>query len=205
MVYAVKELFRTLQGEGANTGRVAVFCRFTGCNLWSGREQDRAKAVCRFCDTDFVGGDTFGDPPALASAIEECWGDARRRRFVVFTGGEPLLQLDKSLVDAVRERAFYIAVETNGTIAAPEHINWICVSPKAATEVVQRTGNELKLVFPQTGLSPEQVAHWDFDRFYLQPKYDRLLAQNTAAAIQYCLQHPQWALSIQTHKIIGLP
>jgi 7-carboxy-7-deazaguanine synthase len=206
VAYTVKEIFKTLQGEGANSGRVALFCRFTGCNLWSGREQDRHKATCQFCDTDFVGGDSFPNAIALADAIEQCWGTpTRHRRFVVFTGGEPLLQLDDALLDAVQARGFVVAVETNGTIAAPAKIDWLTVSPKAGSDAVQRDGNELKLVYPQEGLAPEDVADWDFDRFYLQPMDGERREENTRAAIRYCLEHPQWALSLQTHKLVGIP
>jgi 7-carboxy-7-deazaguanine synthase len=196
VTYTVKEIFKTLQGEGGNTGRVAVFCRFAGCNLWSGRERDRHKATCQFCDTDFVGGDSFPNAVALADAIEWWWGGpTRSRRFVVFTGGEPLLQLGDALLDAVQARGFVVALETNGTITAPAKIDWLTVSPKARSDVVQRDRNELKLVYPQLGLAPEDVADWDFDRFYLQPMDGEHREENTRAAIRYCLEHPQWALS----------
>ncbi|WP_040507607.1 7-carboxy-7-deazaguanine synthase [Gluconobacter morbifer] len=213
MSYAVKEMFATLQGEGAQTGRASVFCRFAGCNLWSGREQDRATAACRFCDTDFIGTDgeggaRFGTAEALADAIETCWTDAADesgRRYVVFTGGEPLLQLDAPLIAAVRARRFEIAVETNGTIAAPDGIDWICVSPKPGGPLVQTSGSELKLVHPQTELPPEMFTALDFRHFWLQPMDGPARADNTQAAVAYCLKHPQWRLSLQTHKMIGIP
>jgi 7-carboxy-7-deazaguanine synthase (Cx14CxxC type) len=211
MSYSVKEIFSTLQGEGAHAGRPAVFCRFAGCNLWSGREQDRASAICRFCDTDFVGvdgmgGGKFDSPEALADAIAAKWpvkdGDAHR--FVVCTGGEPLLQLNKALIDALHLRGFEIAVETNGTIAAPEGLDWICVSPKEGAGLMQRSGNELKLVYPQRNFAPEQFADLEFNHFFLQPMDGPEWARNTQLAIQYCLQHPQWHLSLQTHKMVGI-
>ena len=211
MSYAVKEIFKTLQGEGGQAGRVAVFCRFAGCNLWSGREQDRATAECRFCDTDFVGtdgeqGGRFADADALADAVAAVWGGTdRTRRFVVCTGGEPLLQLDAALVDALHARGFEIAVETNGTLAAPAGIDWICVSPKAGTKLQQREGAELKLVFPQPGLDPAGLLGLGFARFLLQPMDGPDRAANTAAAVAYCKDHPQWQLSLQTHKLIGIP
>ena len=211
MSYAVKEIFKTLQGEGGQAGRVAVFCRFAGCNLWSGREQDRATAECRFCDTDFVGtdgeqGGRFADADALADAVAAVWGGTdRTRRFVVCTGGEPLLQLDAALVDALHARGFEIAVETNGTLAAPAGIDWICVSPKAGTALQQREGAELKLVFPQPGLDPAGLLGLGFARFLLQPMDGPDRAANTAAAVAYCKDHPQWQLSLQTHKLIGIP
>lgn len=211
MAYSVKEMFRTLQGEGAQAGRAAVFCRFSGCNLWSGREEDRADAQCRFCDTDFVGldgegGGRFQDAAALADAIAATWGEAdAARRFVVFTGGEPLLQLDAPLIAAVHARGFEIAVETNGTVAAPEGLDWICVSPKAGTALKQTRGHELKLVYPQAGLSPEALAGLDFTHFFLQPMDGPERLRNTEAAVAYCLAHPRWRLSLQTHKMIGIP
>lgn len=211
MSYAVKEIFKTLQGEGGQAGRVAVFCRFAGCNLWSGREADRATADCRFCDTDFVGtdgenGGRFSDAAALADAIAAVWGsDSRARRFVVCTGGEPLLQLDAALVDALHDRGFEIAVETNGTLAAPAGLDWICVSPKAGTALQQRSGAELKLVFPQPGLDPAALLALDFTRFLLQPMDGPDRIANTEAAVAYCKDHPQWQLSLQTHKLIGIP
>ncbi|MFC3675914.1 7-carboxy-7-deazaguanine synthase [Ferrovibrio xuzhouensis] len=211
MSYAVKEIFKTLQGEGGQAGRAAVFCRFAGCNLWSGREADRATAVCRFCDTDFVGtdgenGGRFNDAAALAGAIAAVWGSAaRERRFVVCTGGEPLLQLDAALVDALHAEGFEIAVETNGTLAAPDGLDWICVSPKAGTVLQQRRGAELKLVYPQAGLDPAALLGLDFTRFLLQPMDGPDRLANTAAAVAYCKDHPQWQLSLQTHKLIGIP
>ena len=210
MSYAVKEIFLTLQGEGGQAGKAAVFCRFAGCNLWSGREQDRAEAVCTFCDTDFVGmdgpgGGRFANADALARAVEETWTGGPRDRLVVCTGGEPLLQLDAPLISALHARGFAIAVETNGTLAAPEGIDWICVSPKAQAEVVQRRGQELKLVFPQAGVDPAAFEGWDFERFFLQPMDGPDRAANTQAAIAYCLAHPRWRLSVQTHKDLGIP
>jgi 7-carboxy-7-deazaguanine synthase len=208
--FVVKELFKTLQGEGAQAGRAAVFCRFTGCNLWSGREEDRSTAVCRFCDTDFVGSDgsgggRFPTAASLADAIAQAWGNDRDGRFVVFTGGEPLLQLDRELIDAVRSRGFFTAIETNGTLEAPAALDWICVSPKAGTSIRQTAGQELKLVFPQAGVSPEQFESLDFQNFFLQPMDGPELARNTELAIQYCLAHPKWRISLQTHKLMGIP
>lgn len=207
--YAVKEIFLTLQGEGAQAGRAAIFCRFSGCNLWSGREGDRAQAACGFCDTDFVGtdgtgGGSFASAEALAEAIENVWGPGRADRFVVFTGGEPLLQLDEALVGAVHARGFEAAVETNGTIAPPPGLDWICVSPKAGAPLAATGGSELKLVFPQQGLAPEEFRGLAFSHFWLQPMDGPDLAANTAAAIAYCLDHPPWRLSVQMHKLIGL-
>ncbi len=210
MSYAVKEIYYTLQGEGAQTGRAAVFLRFAGCNLWSGREADRADAICRFCDTDFVGtdgpgGGKFSSPNALAEAVEQEWPAASAsRRLVVCTGGEPLLQLDTPLIDALHERNFEIAVETNGTIAAPAGLDWICVSPKAGAELVQRTGTELKLVYPQEGAPPDRFAGLAFRHFFLQPMDGPDLARNTEAASAYCLEHPHWRISLQTHKLLGI-
>ena len=210
MSYAVKELFLTLQGEGVQVGRAAVFCRFAGCNLWSGREADRGSAVCRFCDTDFVGtdgegGGRFGTAAALADAIAACWGASPARRFVVFTGGEPLLQLDDALLDAVHANGFEAAIETNGTLPAPRKLDWICVSPKAGAALVQRSGDELKLVFPQPGIDPATLADLDFRHFLLSPMDGPDRAANTQAAVAYCLAHPHWRLSLQTHKMIGIP
>ena len=210
MSYAVKEIFLTLQGEGGQAGRAAVFCRFAGCNLWSGREEDRARAVCTFCDTDFVGmdgpgGGRFASAEALAAAVEAAWTGGGEGRLVVCTGGEPLLQLDAPLIAALRARGFSIAVETNGTLAAPEGIDWICVSPKAQAEVVQRSGQELKLVYPQPQVDPAAFEALDFERFYLQPMDGPDRAANTEAAIAYCLAHPRWRLSTQTHKYLGIP
>jgi 7-carboxy-7-deazaguanine synthase len=210
MSYAVKEIFYTLQGEGANAGRPAVFCRFAGCNLWSGREADRTEAQCRFCDTDFVGtdgpgGGRFADAETLAAAVARAWQSASSRRFVVCTGGEPLLQLDAPLVAALHAQGFEIAVETNGTCAAPEGLDWICVSPKAGTALALAAGDELKLVFPQEGAEPERFEHLDFDHFFLQPMDGPDRARNTEAAVRFCLDHPRWRLSLQTHKLIGIP
>jgi 7-carboxy-7-deazaguanine synthase len=208
--YAVKEIFLTLQGEGAHAGRAAVFCRFTGCNLWSGQEKDRGGAICRFCDTDFVGtdglgGGSFADAEALATAITSVWTGGDTNRFVVFTGGEPLLQLDASLLGAVHARGFEVAVETNGTLAPPSGLDWLCVSPKAGTPLVANAGSELKLVFPQQGLAPEELSGLAFSHFWLQPMDGADLAANTAAAIAYCRDHPRWRLSLQTHKFTGMP
>lgn len=209
MPYAVKEIFSTLQGEGAQAGRAAVFCRFAGCNLWSGREEDRATATCRFCDTDFVGtdgsgGGRFADAATLADAIAAFWPAGPAHRFVVFTGGEPLLQLDAALIDAMHARGFTIAVETNGTLAAPEGIDWITVSPKAGADLVQRAGSELKCVFPQPGLDYAALARLDFAHFLIQPMDSPARAENTEAAIAFCQAHPRWRLSVQTHKFLGL-
>ena len=209
MAYAVKEIFLTLQGEGGQAGRTAVFCRFAGCNLWSGREADRASAQCGFCDTDFVGtdgtrGGSYPSARELADVIAEEWGSGRQHRFVVLTGGEPLLQADRPLLDVLHERGFAIAVETNGTIEAPAGLDWICVSPKAGTELRVRSGQELKLVYPQAGAPPEMFAALAFERFSLQPLDGPELADNTARAVDYCLTHPQWRLSLQTHKTLGI-
>ena len=208
--YAVKEIFLTLQGEGGQAGRAAVFCRFAGCNLWSGREADRAEAVCTFCDTDFVGmdgvgGGRFDTAEALADAVEAEWRGADEARLVVCTGGEPLLQLDAPLIAALHARGFSIAVETNGTLAAPDGIDWVCVSPKADAPLAQTRGQELKLVFPQTGVDPARFEALDFERFYLQPMDGPAREANTSAAVDYCLSHPRWRLSVQTHKYLGLP
>jgi len=211
MGYAVKEVFATLQGEGFNTGRVAVFCRFAGCNLWTGREANRASAICQFCDTDFVGtdgvgGGRFADALTLADHIAATWPAAgRAARFVVCTGGEPLLQLDAALVDALHSRGFTIAIETNGTIAVPPEIDWVCVSPKAGADLVVTSGNELKLVHPQAGGEPERYADLRFDHFFLQPMDGPDRDANTRVAIAYCSAHPQWRLSVQTHKYLGIP
>ena len=210
MSYAVKEIFHTLQGEGARAGRAAVFCRFAGCNLWSGREVDRATATCRFCDTDFVGtdgsgGGRFADAAALAAAVARCWGEAPGPRYVVCTGGEPLLQLDAELIDALHDQGFEIAVETNGTIAPPQGLDWVCVSPKAGAPLVATAGQELKLVFPQPGIDPDSVAGLGFEHFFLQPMDGPDRIANTGAAVEYCLAHPRWRLSLQTHKLIGIP
>ena len=210
MNYTAKEIYFTLQGEGAHAGRAAVFLRFAGCNLWSGREQDRANAVCNFCDTEFVGvgpdGGRFEGASTLAGAVESRWppeADASSR-FVVCTGGEPLLQLDDAAITALHDRGFEVAVETNGTQPAPSDIDWICVSPKAGAPLVLTEGDELKLVYPQPGAPPEQFAALDFDHFFLQPMDGPAIAANTRAAIDYCLTHPQWRLSLQTHKLVGL-
>ena len=208
-MYTVKEIFYTLQGEGANAGRAAVFCRFSGCNLWTGREADRATAICDFCDTDFVGvgpdGGKFATAPELASAIASRWPlESRERRFVVCTGGEPLLQLDAEAVAALHHEGFEVAIETNGTLAAPIGIDWICVSPKAGATLVLRRGNELKLVFPQPGFEPERFESLDFEHFFLQPMDGPRAAENTKSATQYCLTHPRWRLSLQTHKLLGI-
>jgi len=210
MTYSVKEIFLTLQGEGGQAGRAAVFCRFAGCNLWSGREADRAEAVCNFCDTDFVGtdgtgGGKFKTPAALAAAVAACWTGPAEGRLVVCTGGEPLLQLDTPLIDALRAAGFSIAVETNGTLAAPAGIDWICVSPKADATLAQTRGQELKLVYPQIGVDPARFEGLDFERFFLQPMDGADKEAATAAAVAYCLAHPRWRLSVQTHKYLGLP
>lgn len=209
MSYAVKEIFKTLQGEGAHTGRAAVFCRLSGCNLWSGREQDRASAQCRFCDTDFLGmdgtgGGRFADPETLAKAIEAEWGGPGGPRYVVLTGGEPLLQVDGPLVDALHALGFEIGVETNGTQPAPDGLDWICVSPKGGTHLVLTSGNELKLVYPQDNALPSQYENLAFDHFYLQPMDCEEAAVHTEKAINYCTDNPRWRLSLQTHKTVGI-
>jgi 7-carboxy-7-deazaguanine synthase (Cx14CxxC type) len=209
MSYAVKEIFLTLQGEGGQAGRPAVFCRFAGCNLWSGREEDRATAVCSFCDTDFVGldgpgGGRFIDAAALSAAVEAAWRGGAGDRLVVLTGGEPLLQVDAPLIAALHARGFEIAVETNGTLAAPEGLDWICVSPKADAALAQTRGQELKLVYPQEGVDPTRFEALAFERFLLQPMDGPQRIANTEAAIAYCLAHPRWRLSVQTHKFIGI-
>jgi 7-carboxy-7-deazaguanine synthase (Cx14CxxC type) len=210
MTYAVKEIFLTLQGEGGQAGQAAVFCRFAGCNLWSGREADRAEAVCTFCDTDFVGvdgpcGGRFATAKDLAGAVEAAWGAGEAARLVVCTGGEPLLQLDGPLINALHGAGFAIAVETNGTICAPDGIDWICVSPKADAPLAQRSGQELKLVFPQPLADPVRFEGLDFERFFLQPMDGPDRDAHTQAAIAYCLAHPRWRLSVQTHKYLGIP
>ena len=210
MSYAVKEIFLTLQGEGAHAGRASVFCRFAGCNLWSGREADREAATCKFCDTDFVGtdgtlGGRYASAAELADTIAAQWtAAADSNRYVVLTGGEPLLQVDAALIDALHARGFEIGVETNGTIAAPEGLDWICVSPKGGSELVQRRGHELKLVYPQALAAPETFEDLAFERFSLQPMDGPEVALNTVRAIDYCLRHPQWRLSVQTHKSLGI-
>jgi 7-carboxy-7-deazaguanine synthase len=231
MAYKIKEIFYTLQGEGGQTGRAAVFCRFTGCNLWTGREKDRAKAICQFCDTDFVGtdglnGGRFKTAEEVAAKVNEIWengvekakkgvyteGSFQRnvvgkkiKKYVVCTGGEPALQLDAALVDALHAVGFEIAIETNGTMPLAEGIDWVCVSPKAGTEIVVKNGSELKLVFPQTGAEPEIFADFDFDNFYIQPMDSPLQAIHKKMALDFCLQNPQWKLSLQTHKILDIP
>jgi 7-carboxy-7-deazaguanine synthase len=213
MSYYVKEIYYTLQGEGANAGRPAVFCRFAGCNLWSGREQDRSTAVCNFCDTDFVGtdgpgGGVFADCDRLGSAIDSHWPAAPSRtvqKLVVCTGGEPLLQLDGALVQALHRVGFAIAVETNGTRVPPDGIDWLCVSPKEKAELVIRAGQELKLVYPQVGVKPEDFVHLNFQHFFLQPMDGPDVKANTQSAINYCLANPDWRLSMQLHKVVGIP
>jgi 7-carboxy-7-deazaguanine synthase (Cx14CxxC type) len=222
MTYTVKEIFYTLQGEGAQSGRAAVFCRFSGCNLWSGREEDRSRAICQFCDTDFVGtrpdGGKFKSATELADAIDRSWAGEGRgaiedssqlsaslpKKYVVCTGGEPLLQVDESLISELHRRGFEVAVETNGTKPAPPSLDWICVSPKAGAPLVQTTGSELKLVYPQGDAPPEKFEHLGFRHFFLQPMDGPDTAANTERAIEYCLRHPRWRLSIQTHKLVGL-
>lgn len=209
MSYAVKEIFLTLQGEGAHAGRASVFCRFAGCNLWSGREVDRSEATCQFCDTDFVGtdgtlGGRYASAVELADTIAAQWTGADDNRYVVLTGGEPLLQVDDALVEALHARAFEIGVETNGTVAPPDGLDWICVSPKGGSELVLRQGHELKLVYPQALAAPETFEGLAFERFSLQPMDGPKVAENTARAIDYCLRHPQWRLSVQTHKSLGI-
>jgi 7-carboxy-7-deazaguanine synthase (Cx14CxxC type) len=209
MTYSVKELYYTLQGEGAQAGRAAVFLRFAGCNLWTGLERDRATAICQFCDTDFVGtggvnGGKFRTAVALAEAVAAQWPGGGKR-YVVCTGGEPTLQLDEPLIAALHAKGFEVGVETNGTLPAPSGLDWICVSPKAGTEIVQTSGAELKLIYPQAGAEPEKYAHLAFDNFFLQPMDSPERDANTQAATAYCLAHPQWRLSLQTHKLIGIP
>lgn len=209
--YKIKEIFYTLQGEGAQSGRPAVFCRFSGCNLWTGREKDRPKAICQFCDTDFWGTDGLNGgkyaATALAAKVASFWPEhrARSRPYVVCTGGEPLLQLDEGLVDAFHAQGFEVAVETNGTIEPPAGIDWICMSPKAGTELVIISGHELKLVYPQPGAEPERYSHLQFEHFYLQPMDSPEREHNTQLTLAYCLENPQWKLSLQTHKMLGIP
>jgi 7-carboxy-7-deazaguanine synthase len=213
MTYAVKEIFYTLQGEGAHTGRPAVFLRFAGCNLWTGRERDRASAVCQFCDTDFVGtdgpgGGKFDDPEMLASAVEAAWpafAGTFARPYVVVTGGEPLLQLDRPLLGALHREGFEVAIETNGTLPAPRDLDWICVSPKAGASLVLTEGDELKLVFPQEGIDPRTFETLRFRHFFLQPMDGPDRERNTDLAVRYCVAHPRWKLSLQTHKMLGIP
>ncbi|WBO23463.1 7-carboxy-7-deazaguanine synthase [Sphingomonas abietis] len=209
MSFAVKEMFLTLQGEGINAGRRAVFLRFAGCNLWSGREQDRASAICTFCDTDFVGidgdgGGRFADAAALAAAVAAKWGAVGGRRLVVITGGEPMLQVTEALIDALHAAGFEIAIETNGTLPVPRSIDWITVSPKAGSAVVQRSGNELKLVWPQPGIDPDALEAWDFDHFLIQPLDSPARDESREAAIRHVVDHPAWRLSVQTHKLLGI-
>ncbi|TPG39658.1 7-carboxy-7-deazaguanine synthase [Sphingomonas koreensis] len=209
MSYAVKEMFLTLQGEGVQAGRRAVFVRFAGCNLWSGREQDRASAICRFCDTDFVGtdglgGGKFADAEALADAALGHWGVAEAGRFVVLTGGEPMLQVDDALIDALHARGFTIAIESNGTLPAHPGLDWVCISPKAGSDVVQRSGDELKLVWPQPGSDAAAMESWDFAHFLIQPLDSVAAEANQAAAVALVLDRPKWRLSIQAHKLLGL-
>lgn len=209
MSYAVKEMFLTLQGEGMQTGRRAVFLRFAGCNLWTGREQDRASAICTFCDTDFVGidgenGERY-EVNELATRAGALWGEHRARAFIVCTGGEPLLQLDAPLIDALHAEGFEIAVETNGTIAAPDGLDWLCISPKSGSAMVQRSGDELKLVWPQTGIDPAALLGWDFTHYLIQPMDCAEGEAAREAAMDYVSAHPQWRLSLQTHKLLGIP
>lgn len=210
MSYAVKEIFLTLQGEGAQAGRRAVFLRFAGCNLWSGREEDRATATCQFCDTDFVGtngenGGKYADAAALADKVQSLWGEAGGTPYVVITGGEPMLQLDAALIDALHARGFEIGVESNGTLPAVPGIDWLCISPKAGSDVVQTRGNELKLVWPQPGSDWKSMESWSFDHFLIQPMDSVARAENLQAAIQFVMDHPKWRLSLQNHKALGLP
>lgn len=209
MTYAVKEMFLTLQGEGVQAGRRAVFVRFAGCNLWSGREQDRGTAVCRFCDTDFVGtdglgGGKFADAAGLVAAVEGFWGEGRDERFVVLTGGEPMLQIDDALVDALHAAGFFIAIESNGTLPVHPGIDWVCISPKAGSETVQRSGDELKLVWPQPGSDVAAMERWDFGHFLLQPLDDPRADANREAAMALVMARPRWRLTLQTHKMLGL-
>jgi 7-carboxy-7-deazaguanine synthase (Cx14CxxC type) len=210
MTYAVKECFLTLQGEGVQAGSRAVFLRFAGCNLWSGREADRATAPCNFCDTDFVGtdgegGGKFASAEELAQQVERLWGEGGDSRLVVITGGEPMLQLDSALIDALHRRGFRVAVESNGTLQAAAGIDWLCISPKAGTEVVQRSGDELKLVWPQVGIDPAELEGWDFRHFLVQPMDCETREQSVRAAIALAMSRPQWRLSLQAHKVVGLP
>tara|TARA_B100001029_G_scaffold47998_1_gene38062 strand:- start:4999 stop:5631 length:633 start_codon:yes stop_codon:yes gene_type:complete len=209
MSYSVKEIYLTIQGEGFHSGKHAVFCRFSGCNLWNGREKDRKKAICNFCDTDFVGtdginGSKYLNAELLANKIDKVWDKNINEKFVVFTGGEPLLQLDKSLVDLLHKKKFKVAIETNGTILPPENIDWICVSPKQGADFNLKYGNELKLVYPQKGLEPKNFKHLDFDHFFLQPMDGKDLQRNILQSVSYCIENPLWRLSLQTHKIMGI-
>lgn len=212
MSYQVKEIFLTLQGEGHHTGRVAVFCRFAGCNLWSGQEQDRQTALCQFCDTDFVGinGERGGkyERFELVQAISACWSEknaSAAHRFVVLTGGEPALQVDKALVESLQQNGFFVAIETNGSLCVPENIDWVCVSPKVGVRLQQQSGQELKLVYPQQGIQPEHYLALDFEYFYLQPIDSEAFPQSLKVALDYCVNHPRWSLRTQTHKQIGIP
>jgi len=210
MSYHVKEVFYTLQGEGAQTGRPAVLCRFTGCNLWNGREANRSRAICQFCDTDFIGtdgerGGVFANAAELAQVVADAWAGASDDRYVVFTGGEPALQLDQPLLEEVRRRGFSTAIETNGTIPLPLGLDWVCVSPKAGAPLHQRHGDELKLVFPQDGLDPRTLEELPFAHRFLQPRDGPKLPEHTRSAVEYCLAHPRWRLSLQTHKLLGIP
>ena len=209
MSYSVKEIYLTIQGEGFHTGKHAVFCRFSGCNLWTGLEKDRKKAICNFCDTDFVGtdginGSKYPNAEQLANEIDKVWDKDINEKFVVFTGGEPLLQLDKQLVDLLHKKKFKVAIETNGTILPPENIDWICVSPKQGADFNLKYGNELKLVYPQKGLDPKNFKHLDFDHFFLQPMDGKDLQRNVLQSVSYCVENPLWRLSLQTHKIMGI-
>jgi 7-carboxy-7-deazaguanine synthase len=210
MTYAVKEAFLTLQGEGVQAGSRAVFLRFAGCNLWSGREQDRATAQCNFCDTDFVGtdglgGGKFADAEVLAAHVEALWGEGVEERLVVITGGEPMLQLDEALIEALHGRGFRVAAESNGTLPATPGIDWLCISPKAGTDIVQRSGDELKLVWPQSGVDPAALEQWDFDHFLVQPMYGQNLKRSIDSAISLAMERPKWRLTLQAHKVVGLP
>ena len=209
MSYSVKEIYLTIQGEGFHTGKHAVFCRFSGCNLWTGLEKDRKNAICNFCDTDFVGtdgvnGSKYANAELLANTIDKVWDKNLNEKFVVFTGGEPLLQLDKPLVDLLHKKKFKVAIETNGTILPPENIDWICVSPKQGADFNLKYGNELKLVYPQKGLDPKNFKHLDFDHFFLQPMDGKDLQRNVLQSVSYCVENPLWRLSLQTHKIMGI-
>ena len=209
MSYRVKEIYLTIQGEGVQTGKEAVFCRFSGCNLWTGREEDRHKATCKFCDTDFFGvdgenGGKYSSANDLIKQIEECWSDDSKEKFIVFTGGEPLLQLDQKLIDELHKKGFKIAIETNGTMLPPNNIDWICVSPKKNAKLVLLKGDELKLVYPQQGFEPEQFEKLDFDHFCVQPMDGKDLQKNILECISYCIENPLWRLSLQTHKILGI-
>ena len=209
MSYSVKEIYFTLQGEGFHTGKHAVFCRFSGCNLWSGLEKNREKAICNFCDTDFVGtdginGDKYQNAESLAKKIDEIWDKNLNDKLVVFTGGEPLLQLNGELIDLLHERKFKVAIETNGTILPPDNIDWICVSPKKGADFNLNYGNEIKLVYPQKGLDPEEFKDFDFDHFFIQPMDGKDLQKNILQSVSYCIENPLWRLSLQTHKIMGI-